>query len=31
MTRSAPASVVACIGSSSTAGKGQAFDWIGAL
>jgi lysophospholipase L1-like esterase len=24
-------SVVACLGSSSTAGKGQAFDWIGAL
>ena len=23
--------VVACLGSSSTAGKGQAFDWIGAL
>jgi len=24
-------SVVACLGSSSTAGRGQAFDWIGAL
>jgi hypothetical protein len=23
--------VVACLGSSSTAGKGQAFNWIGAL
>jgi lysophospholipase L1-like esterase len=23
--------VIACLGSSSTAGKGQAFDWIGAL
>jgi lysophospholipase L1-like esterase len=28
---SARKSVVACLGSSSTAGKGQAFDWIGAL
>lgn len=25
------ATIVACLGSSSTAGKGQAFDWIGAL
>lgn len=25
------ASIVACLGSSSTAGKGQAFDWIGEL
>jgi hypothetical protein len=23
--------VIACLGSSSTAGKGQAFDWIGEL
>jgi lysophospholipase L1-like esterase len=27
----AKATVVACLGSSSTAGKGQAFDWIGEL
>ena len=27
----AEATVVACLGSSSTAGKGQAFDWIGEL
>ena len=25
------AAIVACLGSSSTAGKGQAFDWIGEL
>jgi lysophospholipase L1-like esterase len=27
----AEATIVACLGSSSTAGKGQAFDWIGEL
>jgi len=27
----AEATIVACLGSSSTAGKGQAFNWIGAL
>ncbi|MBW8812660.1 MAG: SGNH/GDSL hydrolase family protein [Caulobacterales bacterium] len=31
MRRATSRTVVACLGSSSTAGRGQAFDWIGAL
>jgi lysophospholipase L1-like esterase len=31
VNRTGKCEIVACLGSSSTAGKGQAFDWIGEL